>query len=351
MEKIKQDRSENISKLKEKLEKYLRRMILVGSMSIATSEFLSSCNEQKVEEIKTPKIEAVDYSVYKTFNEAFAKARNDDQKTFLWNGKEFTTELVDQKISDLYHESKEFLRQYYSSEYFKNKLLTDRDSSNIASEISDEAIEKMLSGNYTPSDEARFKNPEKTKDFVVAAETREDSLAKIYLDNLEEPTYFSITSQKAGGKDSADGHYIRKTKGVFISQKDPQETKEITTAVHELAHKASGANNEINTYSWIGIEKRAREAIIKNIDKLVPKYGDVKGVVDYFSNPTEIDARQNSTRFWLYKNLPDYKPDTQFTIEHFNFLTKNYDKLPYDVQQLMDIFSEKEIFIDNMNRY
>ncbi len=105
-----------------------------------------------------------------------------------------------------------------------------------------------------------------------------------------------ITHQK--GDKQADGSYNPKTKKVFIYR--PRGANDETTAVHELTHKSTRGNSMlIYNDSYYRMTEKALQSANRS-SSFKEKYGQ-EGF-NYLSDPTEIDARQNSTRFWLYKH-------------------------------------------------
>ena len=406
----------------EKLGNFFKRRILVGSLAIASLTTFDGCVQyhdytaegtfnaafkkaraNKDEEFKwkgkkftthnaayeqTPGVKY--YSPGGSFNNAFKSAHDHSKKEFVWHGKRYNTHLIDSEFSKLYWESKKFLEDYYSSDYFKNKynFAPSRSDSAEAEEIVENKIKsnpryKYLENKLENSDEGltdeefneydKFFNQSdmeriyKTKIFkeLLDSISKENSEARKTIEGrireLNEPTYFSITRSK--GERHSDGSYDKNNKAVFISANN--SPMEETVSAHELSHKSSKGNKDIVFKHWAGLKHEALQSVLKNhlMKKYYEEAGDGKGHiseegirsadqwVDYITNPTEIDARQNSTRFWLHRHFPEYKVDTKFTEEHLDFLKKNYATLPYDIQQLLDLFPEKEIFVKNMNEF
>jgi hypothetical protein len=158
-----------------------------------------------------------------------------------------------------------------------------------------------------------------------------------------------------------DGSYHTATGAVYVYGGNPLGRE--TTPVHEAGHKSTkGDSGMKGPGDYSEVIARAEESIKKN--NLAEKYYEeiktgYKGIdkerterwIAYMTDPTEIDARQNSTRFWLYRHFPGYAAGTVFTEEHYDFLEHNRNKLPYDIQQLMELFPEKDVFISNMNTF
>lgn len=287
-----ENKPQKANNLKEKIKGEFRNAVLASGIASGVLGGAYIANDRY----------APDYTNAGTFNTAFKKARQEKRKFFKWKDKYYTTELVNKEFSDNYWESKEFLKEYYSSDYFKSK-------------------------EYMSEKEAQRR-----------------------IDNLNEATYFSITNQK--GSKSSDGSYDIESKSIFIYGKKDDKRHAETTAGHELTHKATMGNRLIDPLIALELRNLARESInsrSKEDPYLESKYDFY--TLQYLSDPTEIDARQNETRFWLFKHFPGYKADTVFTEEHFDFLQKNYEILPYAMQQLLDIFPRKEVFISNMNKF
>ncbi len=345
------DKKEKIT-LKEKFSKLLRSKVLIGALSIASITAFESCTGHN------------DYSEFQTFNEAFKKARENDEKVFKWHDKKYTTDLVDKETSNLYWESKKFLEEYYSSDYFKSKHPVDsldikmslygNMSNNPRYQYLEKKIENesftLEEGNefYNLLLEEEAKTSYDSPQFKHKADSIQSIPGKQRIENLKKPIYISITNKK--GEMSEEGHYARhkNTDKRFMYIYRTKGSKDITTPIHELTHKSSDANAFIGNSQFVEMYENAYNSAKDNKD-FVMKYGQ-EGF-DYLSNPTEIDARQNSTRFWLFKNFKGYKPDTVFNGEHYDFLSENYAVLPGDIQQLLELFPRKKIFISNMNTY
>lgn len=347
-------KSSNDSASYEKFPRFVRKAIIYTASLIALYG-----GEQKIEKHFAGK----DYSSVGDFNSAFKKARSDNEKVFRWNGDRYTTDLVDKELSDNYWESKKFLEDYYSSDYYKSKHLPKYfDSVEILFKIQEDIennpryieLSKKYGENGLNNLEfiefAKFNDalfPE-TISHSVRFKKMIDSLqshdGQSRINNLKNPTSMSITHFK--GKKVEDGSYNGKTKKVFIYQS--KGSKDETTSIHELTHKSTNGNELINDNQSSDLRNKAYNLIKQDID-FISKYGQ-KGF-DYLTDPTEIDARQNSTRFWLYKHFPGYTANTAFNDSHYNLLMKKYKNLPYDIKQLLDLFPDRVIFISNMNQY
>lgn len=285
--------------LKEKIKHNAQKIVLTGALGAgAIAGGVGYVNNDRYP----------DYTNAGSFNEAFNKARRDKKSGFRWKGKYFTTELAGKELSDSYFESKKFLEDYYSFKFKGN----------------DKEVKKII-------------------------------------DKLKEPSYVSITSQK-GDRDS-DGSYEPSTNKLFIYGRDNKDNEAI--AVHELDHKITSIRGVMKydnrfddmLYNSIQELKNSVEfvdftnkwgAYNRNIPGSPP---DAEGVILYLSEKGEIHSRQMSTRFWLSKHFPNYKVDTTFSEEHYNFLKESYAGLPFQMRQLMDIFHKKEDFIFLMQNY
>ncbi|MFA6273922.1 MAG: hypothetical protein WC662_02065 [Candidatus Paceibacterota bacterium] len=341
-------KKDNLDKIspKERFSKFIKKHVLIGAMSIASIATFESCS--------------TDYSHLGSFNSAFKTARENGDSKFIWNDKKYSTKLVDKEFSDTYLESKKFLEDYYNSDYFKSKkvplywdsvavesdlrnkdprfleLKTKFDQNELS--LSHDELQE-LSGYYTGfilcSDE-----------FERKMDSMTDAQHRVRLINLNKPGYFSMTNQK--GSMEADGQYNTKSNKTFVYG-GGQHKNRITIPVHELTHKSTRGTIDMGLGEFSELRDVARKSVRDNIDFFIKKYGD--GDYEYLTDPTEIDARQNSTRFYLYKKFPGYKAETVFTKEHFKFLKSNYEDLPYDIQQLLDLFPEENVFVSNMNKF
>ncbi len=168
------------------------------------------------------------------------------------------------------------------------------------------------------------------------------------ISNLKKPIYLSLTHQK-GDKYADDGFFDDNKNKIFIYGKKNENNR--TTAAHELSHKANHKKDLIENKKFKEIFGVDLVLAKENPNFLMDYKEDADGMFDYLSSTTEIDARQNSTRFYLYKNFPGYTVDTSFTPEHYYFLKENYQKLPFGIRQLLDFWTTKEAFISCMNKF
>lgn len=233
-----------------------------------------------------------DYSDYSSFNSAFRNAREAKEKEFVYKDKRYNTKLISKDQSDLYWESKKFLKDYY-------------ENNNFAGDGHD------LDGYWKNYEEKRAVNR-----------------------RLEEPYYFSITDQKPSDMES-DGYVRPKDTKIFLTTTDDQLKKQgtkglNTTYVHELSHKADteNVNNRIPK-----IDAR------KLIDS---RYADDitdSETLKYLSKPTEIEARKMATLFYLHKNNLPYTNIDKSSLD--NMYAKLKD-LPYDIAQLLKLYDGQQ---------
>jgi hypothetical protein len=337
---------------KDKLAPLLRRSVLLTAMAIASYTAFDRYSP------------AEDYSSFNSFNEAFKKARQNNEQVFIWKNKRFTTDLIEKSFSDNYWESKKFLEDYYSSDYFKSKNIPGLSDSlsvelDLAQDIRNNPrfieLDKKFEDthHFDPMEWDEYnkfldawldiKNSSKFKQIIDLLPIEK---SKQRITNLKEPTYFSIYHAKGDLKE--DGFYRNNDEGKEIFIYSNKNKPDATNAIHELTHKSTEGNKNIDIEQYVKMNDKAFNSVKKDYN-FISKYGQ-EGF-DYLSDPTEIDARQNETRFWLFKNYPDYKANTVFDAKHYEFLKNNKEKLSYGIRQLMDLFPKKEDFISNMNTF
>jgi hypothetical protein len=369
-----------------KLSEFIRSRVLVIALGIATLASFEGCSK--------------DYSNFGSFNEAFKHAREDKEQTFVWKDKKYNTKLVSKDFSQLYWESKKFLTDYYNSDYFKNKLkhVPDFSDSIDAEMIAWDKLQnnpryqylsKKFSRKYIEMSDKEEMSSKELDEYNKLLDDSErlnllkselyrsvlDSIAearseknmegiKKRINALDEPTYFSITDFK--GKRGNDGSFDSNNNKVFLYG-GSSKVKE-TVPIHELTHKSTKGDRGIEVEHLLKLQDRAKESIQKNglVKIYIKREAENVGIssmpdtefaalvlnwINYVTNPTEIDARQNSTRFWLHKHFKGYTAETVFTEEHFDFLNQNLSTLPYDIKQILELFPDKEDFIYNMNTF
>jgi hypothetical protein len=299
-----------------------------------------------------------DYSEYSSYNSAFRNARASKEKEFVYKGERYNTDLIPKKESDLYWESKNFLKDYYQNEpykfnggfdsdtpreylikesYVKNKYGTtfvDLYEKIQATDPNDpkyvemnQLLDKILIDefsmiNKTNKDYANYQNSILTKAKQKAIDKR--------LGSLDKPSYFSITNQKPKSM-SEDGYWKEKDNKTFMYT-ESMPGKLNTTYVHELSHKGDDFLDVLNTVPQIDMEKFNKSPYIKTWDQ---KH------FDYVSDPSEIEARKLSTLFYLFKNKKPYKSG-KITQEILDDLYSNSEKLPYDIKQLLDLYGVQQ---------
>jgi hypothetical protein len=268
-----------------------------------------------------------------TFNEAFRKARNNGDKEFLWIGKKYSTKLISKDLDKNYKDSKKYLDEFISQEPLslsrEDSIKSNRDTS----------VMKALTEQY------------------------KSQLKK----NLAAPIYTSITEQNTPGFDDGYYQFDDTKKGyekLFIGSGD-------TTPVHELAHKAGYITN-------VNDEKHLEQIMISRWEagEMEKKSNLVDGdTFGYIVNPRERAARHISTKKFLKDKGFDKIDEKSYSYlldlnkkytEKFNSLyndsksTSGEQKdvkikahkevnLPYDVNQLIQLYGTKEEFIKQLN--
>jgi GH24 family phage-related lysozyme (muramidase) len=292
-----------------------------------------------------------DYSDYSSFNTAFRNAREAKEKEFAYKGERYNTNLIPKEESDLYWESKKFLSDYYKNndykiaetvrpyeikeQYIKSKYGTtwreyydqikDSDDYIPGSKNFDKIRQRLDELSISNIDVDNDKNYKLFRDNYL--KNKKEEQKQIELNNLEEPYYFSITNQKPISL-AADGYLDGKNKKMFLTTNaDPGKLN--TTYIHELSHKA----DDISVYT------RVPEIDLDYINKPENRkiYPLGKKQFEYLSDPSEIEARKMSLLFYAYKNNIDI---TKMNDSEFNkFYRDNFDKFPYDISQLFDLYS------------
>lgn len=287
----------------------------------------------------------------KNFNEKFRGARESGLKEFSYKGKKYNTDLVPKKYSDEYFNSKEFLKDYientpssidtsaigqlnydkFNKEYIKRSVpkswLDAYDSvsklpayKNLSNEfgkmvkyLDDIALQQKLT-------------EEKIKTFSPDYVSYLDSnIKKEKLKSLNDPSYFSITTQKPKDMEE-DGYWNAGQNKIFI-QANPEN---YTTYVHELAHKA---NQPFLNLASQNIPIPTPDMINKNRDAY--NIHNNKSY-QYLSNPSEVESRKMSA---LYAAKKKGIPVDENFVEN---LKRNRKTLPYDIGQLLDLYGPNE---------
>jgi hypothetical protein len=284
-----------------------------------------------------------DYSDYSSYNSAFRNARESDEKEFVYKGKRYNTNLVPKEQSDLYWESKDFLKEYYETQpfikddsgtdisnlnnYQKQKYgfttteLFDRGFDNLSA-AENELLTKMmeeenaiLKGELV--NEVKYNSP-------VFIEKRKERLQK-----LDKPTYFSITTQKPKDMEE-EGHWNEGKNKMFLNAKNDKLN---TTYIHELSHKGDDSYESYEAAPPIDMNKFNKQNLRTS--------GWSQKDFDYISSPSEIESRKLSTLFYLHKNKKPWKAG-KITTESLNNLYNNIDDLPFDVRQLLQLYDAQQ---------
>ena len=302
-----------------------------------------------------------DYSDFSSFNSAFRNSKENKEKEFVYKGIRFNTDLISKEQSDLYHESKKFLQDYYTNQNykpFKTELPYNIKDMFIKEKFGKTWLEYynevVDSDDYKPDsknfDKVRSEldkldsyneNNFNNKDYELFVEDYINKERKkqrdIELNNLKEPYYFSITDKKP--EDMLENGYLDgRNKKIFLSTNAHKGTLN-TTYIHELSHKAD--NYEV--YQRV---PNINVDLLNNDSNFRSKYNQEN--FEYLSNPSEIEARKFSTLFYLYKNK---KPYSNISKQDLDDLYEEKDKnLPYDIRQLLDLYSnQKEDLLKYLN--
>jgi hypothetical protein len=285
-----------------------------------------------------------DYSDYSSYNSAFRNARESGEKEFVYKGKRYNTNLVPKEQSDLYWESKNFLKEYYKTQpfikddsgtinvsnldnYQKQKYgfttteLFDRGFDNL-SPAENELLTKMME-----EENAILKGElvyEGNYESLVLNEKRKERLQK-----LDKPAYFSITNQKPKDMEE-EGHWNEKKNKMFLSAKN---NKLNTIYIHELSHKGDDVVESYESAPQIDIDKFNKQNLRTR--------GWSQEDFDYVSSPSEIESRKLSTLFYLHKNKKPWKAG-KITTESLNKLYENINNLPFDVRQLLELYDAQQ---------
>lgn len=282
-----------------------------------------------------------DYSEAPNFNKAFKDSRSKGEKEFVWKDKRYTTDLVDKKISDNYWDSKNFLTKYYKEENYKP--LSFLDSINIKnSYIKDKfggtwldkykefkpKMDSLLDIN-NHEEFVKLQNILDSIDIVERSSIPSEVIKKYFpkpeIENLNTPSYFSITNKPIIEKDGSitSGFHNSKSGQIFISR-DTNE-KVDTTPIHELSHKA-------DTYE---VSDRVPKIDVDIINKNRADFAYDQNSFDYLSSPTEIEARKMSLLYTLHKGNHPYKNISNSTLDS---LYNVKGTLPSDVEQLLNLY-------------
>lgn len=308
-----------------------------------------------------------DYSKYSSFNSAFRNARESNEKEFVYKGNRYSTKLIPKAESDLYHESKDFLTEYYKTQPYK-KIDKNNAEYSFRTKV-DKFFKKKYNTTWTELYHKKRKLEDKLKDKVYNNKewhSTVDLMDKIWhedrlidngknleydswydanerserLESINKPSYFSITTQKP--KDmSEDGYWDPVNNKTFLLAKG-EPGKLNTTYIHELSHKGD---------SYFDVEASVPPINIEKINKSPYTLKWNQNQFNYLSDPSEIEARKLATLFHLYKNNNSWKSGS-ITEESLNKLYEDYNnnKLPYDIAQLLELYgTQKEDLLKYLN--
>jgi uncharacterized membrane protein (UPF0127 family) len=276
----------------------------------------------------------LEYPSTTTFNSAFKDARQKGEEEFVWNSNRYHTELAPEEASNAYNQSKDFINRYIENApftwepgYYETSELSNRHS-----------IEDLVELERNP--ELR----QTLKDSIIQSEENlyRDQLRQ----NLEQPFYFSLTSENSP---TADAHGFVNWRGkqhldepqIFISY-DPNNPRVHSTSVHELAHKT--LHNPEGTYVRI-----PTDLIPETKDRKWPAY--LANNSNYYFNPKEIEARAVSALYYLDQQGVDVFNEKVTEEDLFTLQSNKESNLPNDVYQLLDIYQyDTEKLIRLLNR-
>jgi hypothetical protein len=284
-----------------------------------------------------------DYSDYSSYNSAFRNAREAGEDEFVYKGERYNTKLIPKEQSDLYWESKDFLKKYYKTQpfikdnsgvdisnlnnYQKQKYgfttteLFDRGFDNL-SPAENELLTKMM------EEENKLLKGELVNDFNINSAVF-DQKRKERLQKLDKPTYFSITTQKPKDMEE-EGHWNEKKNKMFLNAKNDKLN---TNYIHELSHKGDDLYESYESAPQIDMNKFNKQNLRTS--------GWSQKDFDYISSPSEIESRKLSTLFYLHKNKKPWEAG-KISTESLNDLYTNIDNLPFDVRQLLQLYDAQQ---------
>jgi hypothetical protein len=300
-----------------------------------------------------------DYSNYSSFNSAFRNARENKEDEFVYKGERYNTKLVPKEESDLYWESKNFLKDYYKNQPYK-KIDNAYDFGQnvnpyIRSKYGNTFLELYEKQKKFPQNSPEYLEIDKKLSAIIdedlkIKENRNKEYDAYYKKNiidkqnaeriaaLDKPTYFSITNQKP--KDmSEDGYWNPKENKMFmLANTEPGKLN--TTYVHELSHKGDDVIDVMNTVPPINLEAFNASPYTRNF---------TQESFNYVSDPSETEARKLSTLFYLQKNKQPWKAG-KITEETLDKLYQDHydEKLPYDISQLLMLYGAQR---DDLLKY
>lgn len=285
----------------------------------------------------------VNYEDSPTFNDAFRRARANNEKEFLWNGNRYSSDLISKNLNEEYESQKNWLKDYinnrknYSVEKddLPNVMFSDyMEDSKIKNPDNYEKIKKvfMSADAYKDSDFLVYQDSIKN----VAKENLIDDKIKKRLEKFDKPYYTSITSQPSKNS-HVGGYHNEKEEKMFISLKDSKDLID-TTPIHEWSHKID-SNKDLRNVPKVNPEilnklyQNNKIPTIKNQEHF-----------NYLTRPTEIEARKISLLYTAdklgYKNINK---------ETLNKLYKD-NRVNNDVKELIDLYKNQEdILIPYLN--
>mgnify|MGYP003340061326 CR=1 FL=1 len=261
----------------------------------------------------------------KTWSQAWWEARKIQENTpgadpnagqFIWNDKRYHTRQAPKEVSDNYWDSKNFLRDYYSTEpffkrdttgsnqydlwddYVKNKYGTtwldyfdkikNTPEYNNWDSKRNKEMRDTLDALFKPATYSEF--PQEAKDY-------QDKLIRDkYLQGLDDPSYyFSITSEPNPDNPIA-GYQDAANKKFYVSNYKSDSDKFHTTSVHELSHKADTKDRRSYYTST-----RIPDVDVDQINKFGTNLSQDR--FNYITDPSETEARKMSTLYFMNRSL------------------------------------------------
>jgi len=307
-----------------------------------------------------------DYSDYSSYNSAFRNARESKEKEFTYKDERYNTNLIPKKDSDLYWESKKFLKNYYETQPYAVSSAINGTSPFTARE---EFLKKKYGYSFLAAYDKRSKfkidSPEWNKlskvlsaigeeeDLILKGNHKEyndfyDGLkkqdkqkqVKERLKSLDKPSYFSVTSAKP--LDMLEEGYWDGGKNKTFMYTKGEPSKLNTTFVHELSHKGDDIIDVVLSTPDINVKALNESPFGDNISQ---------SGFNYLSDPSEIEARKLSTLFFLKKHkLPweagKISPQVLDKLYDYHF----DDKLPSDIDQLLELYgAQPEDLLNYLN--
>ena len=272
-----------------------------------------------------------DYSDYSSFNSAFRNASESNENEFVYKGKRYNTQRVNQEASDAYNNQKQWLSDYIKTNT-PNPLLDSKQKEeyykNYVSQVSPEGTNDN--------------NKELVQVDNFTNYTRDQKVQQ-QLEKLNTPYYFSITNQKPEDM-TADGYMNSQNKKIFFNTNPEGMPEGFNTAyLHELSHKSENSDDVLHTVPIVDVD------LMKKTNSGNYVRGWDQKTFDYVSEPTEVQARKMSTLYYLDQNKllnRDENGKINVTEEQLNNLYNTYNKnrkgVPYDIGQLLDLYNNQK---------